>query len=794
MQQEAVGEKLGLVSYRVEIRAGLQGLGGAPQWRVRAFELEEQLSAPYRLSIALVSDVPFDVQKLAGAAFELTMHREDGDSDPRSVHGIVLQAIDAGRYSKKQHARLLVGPKLALADLSVRSRIFQNTTVVDIARDVLGTRYVGDAIDSSRLRTSPRVRDYCVQFRETDLAFVQRILAEEGIAFIFDHENEEDRIVLVDDASAFLGAPSSVEGGGSSSVPLWLPVATLGNGQGEREHVTRFEWKRAVHPTSGSLEQWDWKSATPQTFSAYVQQEGLPPWVGGEQVLFGDRRLTEADEGAGPQVDDSLDVVRRHLARRLREAEVAHGSTNALGVAAGTTIEIQGHPDSELDRAYYVTHAIHRADCPEVDILEGSPFAGANYENEIECVPVGVPFYARVPEKPRVLGPQTATVVGPATDDIHTDVHGRIQVRMHWDREQRGLESGTSAWLRVVQAWAGPGWGTMFIPRVGMEVVVAFLDGDPDRPMCVGCVYNGKNTPPYALPDEKTKSTIKTRSTPGGNGSNELRFEDAAGAEEVYLHAQRDLVERVEREHRVSIGAAESIEVGGTQTVGVGGHQDVTVRGGQSIMVKGEAIGDAQAPDPAHLLDVIGAIEQHASETVTIQAPKSLTLQCEGSVLRITPDAILIQTGSGATINLTAAIAMLSKDAQVMMELTDQGALKVLTSAGSQLSVEASLEYRSPELSSLVVDAGHTFLTSTGAQIAMTDSIAATASKVEIVATPGASLELTDAATLAGISSATLEAGAGVEAGPAGVKVKGLTVDLSGAAAISVAAPNVKIN
>jgi type VI secretion system secreted protein VgrG len=793
MQQEAVGEKLGLVSYRVEIRAGLQGLAGAPQWRVRAFEYEEQLSAPYRLSIALLSDHPFEVQTLAGAKFELTMEREAGDREPRSVRGIVLQAIDAGRSSKKQHARLLVGPKLALAELSVRSRIFQNTTVVDIARELLGGRYVGNEIDSSRLQTKPRVRDYCVQFRETDLAFVQRILAEEGIAFIFDHGADEDRIVLVDDPSAFLGAPNSVEGGEASSDPLWLPVATLGNVHGEREHVTRFEWKRAVHPTSGLLEQWDWKTATPQTFFAHVPQDGVPPWVGGEQVLFGDRRLTEADEGAGPQVDDSLDVVRRHLARRLREAEHAHGTTNALGLAAGTTIEIAGHPDTELDRAYYVTHVIHRADCPEVDPLEGSAFAGANYDNEIECVPLGVPYYARVPEKPRVFGPQTATVVGPANDEIHTDAYGRIQVRMHWDREQRGLDSGTSAWLRVVQAWAGPGWGTIFIPRVGMEVVVAFLDGDPDRPMCVGCVYNGKNTPPYTLPDEKTKSTIKTRSTPGGQGSNELRFEDAAGSEEVYLHAQRDLVERVEREHRVSIGAAESIEVGGSRTESVGGSQAVTIGGAQSIVVKGKGSDGLPIAPPAHKLDVIGAIEQLASETILVEAPVEIVLKCAGSELRLTPQGISLHAGTGASIDLTSAIAMLAADAVVSMELANDGAVNLVNKSGSTLTFDAALEYRSPDQAQLRVDAGHTLATPT-AELAITDAIRGSAHELVLEAKPGAKLELNDAATLTGNSSATMHAaGSTFDAGPSGTKMRGTAVNLDGVA-VSITGANVKIN
>src|SRR5690606_20946379 len=187
---------------------------------------------------------------------------------------------------------------------------------------------------------------------------------------------------------------------------------------------------------------------------------------------------------------------------------------------------------------------------------------GGELQTSMDVIRAKTPYRPPAPRRPVVPGPETATVVGPPGEEIHTDRHGRVKVQFHWDRQGQRNEH-SSAWIRVTQGWAGTGWGFMFIPRIGMEVVVSFLGGDPDRPIVTGCVYNGANTPPYPLPDEKTKSTIKTKSSVGDDGSNELRFEDKAGSEEVYIHAQRDFNEVVKHNHSTSVKANQSNSVGG---------------------------------------------------------------------------------------------------------------------------------------------------------------------------------------------------------------------------------------
>ena len=209
------------------------------------------------------------------------------------------------------------------------------------------------------------------------------------------------------------------------------------------------------------------------------------------------------------------------------------------------------------------------------------------YRNVFECIPLDTPFRPdRRTDKPVIPSIQTAVVTGPAGEEIHVDEHGRIKVHFHWDRVG-ALDENSSCWIRVEQAWAGPSWGFWWVPRIGMEVVIHFVDGDPDRPLATGCVYNGANLLPYELPAEKTKSTIKSNSTPGGGGSNELRFEDKAGSEEIYAHAQKDYNEVVENDHNTLVHHDQTITVDNDQTQTIHVNQTETVNGNQVMTVDG---------------------------------------------------------------------------------------------------------------------------------------------------------------------------------------------------------------
>jgi type VI secretion system secreted protein VgrG len=304
----------------------------------------------------------------------------------------------------------------------------------------------------------------------------------------------------------------------------------------------------------------------------------------------------------------------------------------------------------------------HRADCPEVE-RGGASGSSVNYSNRFECFPLEVdqPPVARA--KPRVFGYQTAVVVGPPGEEIHTDRHGRVKVLMHWDREQRDEVPDTSCWLRVAQMWAGAGWGTLFLPRVGMEVLVSFIDGDPDRPIVTGCVYNGANQPPYSLPNDRTKSTIKTSSSPGGSGFNELRFEDAKGTEELFMQAQRDMNTNVLRNQSTTVGNDQRVTVKNDRTVditgyesdsvgkdrmrSVDGNEEITIAGSQYVQIGAPAVpGEA----PGAKTPAVPGAEVHVTGTHTIEATEKLVLKVGATSLVITAQNLAITTDGSVDV------------------------------------------------------------------------------------------------------------------------------------------------
>jgi type VI secretion system secreted protein VgrG len=268
-------------------------------------------------------------------------------------------------------------------------------------------------------------------------------------------------------------------------------------------------------------------------------------------------------------------------------------------------------------------------------------------------MPYGMPYrHPLTIAKPFIGGVQTAFVVGMEGEEIHTDAHGRVKVKFHWDREGETNEN-SSCWIRVAQMWAGPGWGSQFIPRIGHEVIVGFVEGDPDRPLIMGSVYNGNNRLPYELPDNQTRSTIKSNSSPGGEGFNEIRLEDAAGEEEIYIHAQKDRNEETLNDHSLivgnnrtttvevddteTIGNNQSLEVGGTQTIAVGSNQSVDVGGSQTITVQGPVT-----------IQSGGATSLVLDGNVTIQTAGSISIQ--GSSLNISAGSISL-TASSISLN-----------------------------------------------------------------------------------------------------------------------------------------------
>ncbi|HJL15193.1 MAG TPA: type VI secretion system tip protein TssI/VgrG [Sandaracinaceae bacterium LLY-WYZ-13_1] len=543
---------------------------------VASLAFTEAIDEPYAADVVLqIHDPDADVLELLGRNVELTIERGDSMRRICGIAGAVFEGEPAQGFVV---ARVIVHPAFWMLSMRRNTRMFQDMSVPEIVESVL-SEGLGDYGREARLEVEgdhPQ-REYCMQYQETDLAFVQRLLAEAGIFYTFDHEGEVEVMVLADTNEHFERAPTVND-------PLPHHSDTL-QAWGE-DRVRAFSRRHAHGTTSVVLRDFDWTHAAP-----VVEDEERGEDAAGrdresyEHGLARGVHLAGYDPGAGYQENDARSQAVRRLESHRRDEVVGLGVSDAVALAPGTTFSLSGHPHVGLDGEYYVTRVWHR----DVPFDDDRADAEA-YHNRFECRPIDVPHRPlRRYEKPSVASIQTAIVTGPSGEEIHTDEHGRVKVQFHWDRQNPADET-SSCWVRCEQAWASSGWGFWWLPRLGMEVIVHFMDGDPDRPLVTGCVYNAANPPPYPLPDEKTKSTIKSSSSPGGDGFNELRFEDKAGSEEIFSHAQKDYNEVVLNDHTTTVHHDQTNEVDNDQTQSIGNDQTETVHQNQEMSVGGNRV------------------------------------------------------------------------------------------------------------------------------------------------------------------------------------------------------------
>lgn len=660
---------------------------GSPDvvWHVRRFTLVESLSEPYALTLELATDdLSVDTLALLGAACQL---RIDRDVTARAVFGLVTRVRERGVLADRLHVDLDVVPALALSAHVVNTRFFQEQSVPDILRQVLEAALepLGRTL---RLDLDPAAyepREYCVQFRESDLDFAARLMHEEGILYYFEHPPEGSAELLVLAGASDRCRPLALVDGGDV-----VDFVARRSGTAARECVDTFTPSHALRTTSVAQRDFDWLHPAD---SPYARERRSRDARGRDRESFehDDRRLFR---------DDGARRSRRKLEQRAAEEHLHLGTGDVAEFNPGFTFALLGHPQHHLDREYLIVRATHRGDAPEEDRFAGSP-ALPRYTNEFDAIAVDTPWRPPPPPagKPRTHGPQTAIVVGPAGEEIHTDEHGRIKVHFHWDRISP-FDDTASCWIRVAQRLAGPQWGSLSLPRIGMEVVVDFLDGDPDRPLVTGCVYNGNNPPPYPLPDQKTKTTLKSESSPGGGGFNEIRFEDAKSGEELFIHAQRDMTTKVLRDagrqvdrddggkvgrhqnHEVgvdrtakvgndetlsvgnnqslSVGVDQTLSVGANQSLSVGANQSETVTGNQTIAVSGnqsESISGNQtlAVSGNQSATVGGSQTLSVTGSQTIAASGSQSVTVGGSGTTSVTGALTLQAGGAANLTFSAA-------------------------------------------------------------------------------------------------------------------------------------------
>ncbi len=440
-------------------------------------------------------------------------------------------------------------------------RIFQGKTVREIIEAIF------EEFDYSDFRFDLHedhpALDYCTQYHETTFDFISRLVEREGIHYYFRHDDaEESRHLLVF---------TDHNRGNPALEPSTLPFHHEGTAE-DYDAIRTLALDQQMRTRKVTLGDWDFERKR-------LLRENTPT-----VLSIGADRDLERYRYPGAFVDPE---VGKYRSRVLMEAEEAghmrfRGDSQVRTLAPGHTFTLEDHPFDEFNIEYMVLSVWHHGR----NNLGND--GAAEYGNEFTLHPHAVTWRAPLSTpKGLVRGPQTALVTGPAGEELHVDQHGRIKVQFHWDRQGQ-YDDHSSCWVRVAQAWAGNGYGTMFIPRVGMEVVVDFLEGDPDQPLVTGCVYNGINKPPYDLPAHATRSTIKTLSSKGGGGTNELRFEDKKGSEEVFLQAQKDFNVNVkDREHH-QVGSTLDVSVGNTRKTTIGRDDHLHVKGDAGSIIEGD--------------------------------------------------------------------------------------------------------------------------------------------------------------------------------------------------------------
>ncbi|MBN2191469.1 MAG: type VI secretion system tip protein VgrG [Polyangiaceae bacterium] len=512
---------------------------------------EQRLSALFRFDVQLVGDhAEFGLEAHAGARARIRL--ADGEF-ARCIDDIVTRVCCRSGTTRSIPTIFTVEPELTVLTQRHTHPIFQHQTTREVVDQVLAQAEIhADRVDWDPAVRQP-VREYSVQYHESDFDFVCRLLEEDGISFFFRHPGDEapigsERLVFVESAAGC----RHLEGGGELEYHEESHLR-------DDEHIHRLQLASSMLPNESMVR--DFNFHTP----ALRGIEGHSLAVDESPATHRERRIY-AYPGRYQTQEQGLRLATRRLEAHRSRYVVAEGDTNSIRLDPGALLEVSNHPRGDFNQEYLILGTTLHARPAEAG--EGT------FIHRFEAIPSFI--RVRPPlatPKPRVHGSQTAFVVGPPGEEIHTDELGRIKIQFHWDRQGHDDEH-SSCWVRVAQSWAGTGFGAMIIPRVGMEVVVSFLEGDPDRPLVTGCVYNATHLPPHPLPQHKTRSIFRTHSTPdGGAGYNELTFEDANGAELVFLHAERDLSERIEHDHSRVVLHDEKSEVGNSsKTIVSGAH------------------------------------------------------------------------------------------------------------------------------------------------------------------------------------------------------------------------------
>jgi type VI secretion system secreted protein VgrG len=631
------------------------------------FSGREALSTLSEISLrAIGAAPPVALSGLTGQHATLSL---EWASTPRLLDALCTRVSQLPSTVDGAHYALELRPWLWLLTLAANNRIFQGKTTQQIVEAVFSGHSQTDY--SFNLTGSYETRDYCVQYAESDYAFVSRLCEEEGWFYFFTHSDGTHTLTIADNNDAF----TTLAGAAT------LPYAPGQSGARELAQVLYCEI--VAETVTGTFANSDYAYLTP-TSQLYSQAEAdsSAPTV----YEYPGRYQTSSVGSSATK--RRIDALRTGACQLL-------GESNCRALVPGGRFTLSGHESSDANIDWVVSSVVHDAN-------------HGQYRNRFEAFPADTNWRPpRITPRP-AMPTQTATVVGKAGEELWTDQYGRVKVQFHWDRDGKNDEQ-SSCWIRVAQPWASKTFGIQFMPRIGDEVVVTFVDADPDRPLITGSVYNGANLPPYTLPDNQTQSGIKTNTSKGGNGFNELRFEDKQGSEEVFLQAQKDLNANILNDASWTIGHDETstIKNARTHTVKEGddtltveqGNRSATVKtGNETVDIKGTRTVKAGSDETRTVggnldqtitgnmtLTVDGNLTIKVSGTLTLQSTGNLTAKSDGS---ITNQAAMSLTNQAGTALTNKSDGTLSNEGQ---SVTNKGAVEQTVDGGGMLTVKGGI-------------------------------------------------------------------------------------------------------
>ena len=555
-QAETMGKEYTQENRQLQILTPL----GKDELLLQSFSGQEGISRLFQFELRLMSENrSLKLEDLVGKKATIRLLLPDGAE--HFLNGIISSFAQGGasmlengeRPTVFTHYHATLVPWLWLLTRTSDCRIFQALTVPDIIEKIF--REYGFTDYQLKLQGRFDPREYCVQYRETDFNFVSRLLEEEGIFYFFEHTADKHTLILANSPNEF--KPCSLQ--------KMVSFKTIVGQERDEDVITEFMLSREVRPGQYTVRDFNFEKPS-LDLTANLRGHG-------------DHKFEIYDYPGEYQTKDEGE---RLVGIRIQEEDapqiVVTGASTCRGLVSGHRFDLRDHFRRDFNKSYVLTAIHHAADLGD-SWRSADGGSELDYHNSFQCIVHPAPYRpVRKTPVPVVHGTQTAIVVGPRSEEIYTDKYGRVKVQFHWDREGRRDEN-SSCWIRVSQPWAGKGFGGMTIPRIGQEVIVGFLEGDPDRPIIVGRVYNAESMPPYELPKHQAHSGLMSRSTPGGspNNFNGIRMNDGSGAEMMEVQAEKDQDILVKHDKKETVGNNETISIGVDRTETVGNNESVTI-------------------------------------------------------------------------------------------------------------------------------------------------------------------------------------------------------------------------